>query len=427
MIASILCSVFVSRQASSSLSNSNLRSTPLTVVKIERTFVYKPDDEWLYSHHPHIATLEGKLIAIWSNGHSKEDHPGQRVLVSSSSDFTHWSKPAVLAAPFPSSNVLTAGGLFVRGGQVVAYFSSYDKNHQNTQLFAKVSSDGVTWGPEVDMQIPITPNQEPRLTHSGRLLMTGNFSFPYTDDPMGLSRWTFSSIAPMSDGILQDNPKTFSFVSTQLALPVQVCEGSFFQTSDDKLHMILRSTGPGWKGKLWETDSSDDGVTWTHPEQTEFSDNDSKFNFGELPDGKYFYVGNPDKDPRGFRNRLIFSTSSDGALFGEHFLVAQSPYKPKLVASDKIGQYGYPDTIIDGASVIIIVSRMKEAIEIMRFPLAELSNGAPAAATAAQAGKYSPKTRFFAPNREIRSIQTRLALGGSHEPGSKLGLTRVLW
>ena len=60
----------------------------------------------------------------------------------------------------------------------------------------------------------------------------------------------------------EDNPATFYAPAEKSGFP-PLCEGSFFQTDDNVLHMLLRVTGKGWKGKLWLTESKDDGVTWS--------------------------------------------------------------------------------------------------------------------------------------------------------------------
>jgi hypothetical protein len=38
----------------------------------------------------------------------------------------------------------------------------------------------------------------------------------------------------------------------------------------------------------------------------------------------------------------------------------------------KGGQYGYPHTMVDGGYLYVIVSRQKEAIEIIRFAISQL-------------------------------------------------------
>ena len=61
--------------------------------KVESVLIYQPTTEWTYSHHASLTFFKGRYYAIWSNGHKDEDAPGQRVLMASSADFTHWTTP----------------------------------------------------------------------------------------------------------------------------------------------------------------------------------------------------------------------------------------------------------------------------------------------------------------------------------------------
>lgn len=352
------------------ITNATLRNGPMRPLIVEKAFVFKPSHEWAYNHHPHIAVAAGQLVVIWSNGRVGEDELGQRVLYSTSSDFAHWSTPEVLAEPSRATDVLTAGGLYAGGGGLVAYFSSFTEDYTNTRLFATTTLTGVKWSAPTDIDLPITPNREPTLTSTGRLIMTGNFTFPYTDDPDGLNSWRYTSLAP-GLGERQDNRSTFAGVSKHLHLPVNVCEGSFFETDNHQIHMILRSTGPHWDGRLWEATSLDNGETWDRPKETDFSDNDAKFHFGRLPDGRYFYVGNPDPHPHHARRRLVVSLSNDGIHFDRHYLVCDDVYNRQAPGLGKTGQLGYPDVVIDGDKMVIVVSRMKESIEAFRISLDE--------------------------------------------------------
>jgi hypothetical protein len=110
------------------------------------------------------------------------------------------------------------------------------------------------------MRVPVNPNHGPQKTTCGRLIISGNFTFPYTDDYRGLSNWTMSSFYP--DSLYkEDNPATFYGPAEKSGFP-PLCEGSFFQTDDKTIHMLMRVTGKGWKGRLWLTESKD-GVTWS--------------------------------------------------------------------------------------------------------------------------------------------------------------------
>lgn len=365
-----------SRQALSPETNRTYRESKAhPYAAVETAFVYRPTkNDWTYSHHAHLAFFGGRLVAIWSNGKTGEDEPGQRVLVSTSADFAHWTPPAILAAPpkkGKTEEILTAGGLYQYDGTLVAYYSRYDDRHQDTHLFATTSRDGVTWSAPKDLNLPIVPNHGPEATASGRLILSGNFAFPYTDDPTGLSGWTWSGFAPPEDADLPDNPATFWDVRTDLGLPAALCEGSFFQTDDGTLHMLLRATGADW-GRLWETQSHDDGRTWSRPAETDFSDNDAKFHLGRLPNGDYYYVGNPDTHNHLKRTPLVVSLSNDGIAFDRHFVLGDTPYPMVRAGRAKSGQYGYPASIVQGRYLYVIASREKEAIEVFRTPLTTL-------------------------------------------------------
>jgi hypothetical protein len=83
-------------------------------------------------------------------------------------------------------------------------------------------------------------------------------------------------------------------------------EGSFFQTEDGTLHMMLRTDETGY---LWHTQSTDDGVNWSDPGKTEFTDSTAKFHFGRLPDGRLHYVGNPSTE-RWYRTLFVLALSA---------------------------------------------------------------------------------------------------------------------
>ncbi len=343
---------------------------------IERVMIWKPGAEWTYSHHPHLAFFKGRLFAIWSNGRKDEDAPGQRVMLSTTKDFREWTKPAPLVGPLPGRGerevVLTAAGFREYRGRLTAYFGEYEADKTWTRLWAMTTTDGVKWGPVREMRIPVNPNFGPQATRSGRLIISGNISFPWTDDPSGLTGWTMGGIYPQDMAGMSDDPASFWRVQRRMGWPAGLCEGAFFQTDDGVIHMLLRTTGPGYRGKLWITESRDDGVTWSAPVETPFGDNDTKFHFGRLPDGRFYYVGCPDSRTRGMRSPLVLSLSVDGRVFDRHFIIADEHYERATEGLWKHGEYGYPHTIIHDGYMYVIVSRQKEAVEVLRFSLGQL-------------------------------------------------------
>ena len=125
--------------------------------------------------------------------------------------------------------------------------------------------------------------------------------------------------------------------------------------------------------RLWMSRSWDDGTTWSLPEPTEFSDNATKFHFGRLPDGRHYYVGCPDTEPMWKRSPLVLSLAKNGTDFNQHYILADSPFTQAAEGMHKAGDYGYPHTLVHGDRLFVIVSRKKEAVELISIPLGELS------------------------------------------------------
>ena len=106
--------------------------------------------------------------------------------------------------------VLTAAGFHQHDGTLVAYFGNYGPHKETTHLQAVTTTDGEHWSAVREMGVPVTPNHGPQRTASGRLIICGNISFPYTDDPTGLAGWQMTGIYPRSmAATIKDDPASF--------------------------------------------------------------------------------------------------------------------------------------------------------------------------------------------------------------------------
>lgn len=341
---------------------------------VESAFIYRPETEWTYSHHQSLAFFKGRFYAIWSNGRQDEDAPGQRVLIASSTDFKRWTTPRPLVDSVRDENgverVLTAAGFHQHDGTLVAYFGNYGPNKETTHLQAVTTTDGERWGPVLEIGVPVNPNHGPQPTATGRLIISGNISFPYTDDPSGLAGWKMIGVYPMDmAATIKDDPASFHDVAERQGWPTHLCEGSFYQTDDAVLHMLLRSTARPHDGRLWLTESRDNGASWSSPVETNFTDTNAKFHFGRLPDRRFYYVGNP---VGAGRTPLALSLSRDGIHFNRHFILGDTKYPKRRPGTHKGGEYGYPHTLIHDGHLCVIVSRQKEAVEVLRVALSAL-------------------------------------------------------
>jgi hypothetical protein len=324
--------------------------------KVESVFLYRPEIEWTYSHHPHLAFFKGRFYVIWSNGRKSEDQPGQRVLISTAQDFTHWTPPRPLIDTVTDAKgfekTLTASGLYPHGDTLVAYVQSCGpRKSENQTVEALTTSDGRNWSAPHDIGLSISPpNHGPEPVASGRLIISGNTSYPWSDDPSGLGGWHMTGINPPAS----------------IGRP---CEGSFYQTDDGVIHMLLRNGNKQIPHRLWLAESRDNGLTWSAAVPTEFSDAGSKFHFGRLPDGRFYYVGNP----LSHRTPLVLSLSQDGMHFNQHFILAEA-HDGLPRDSEGWGVPAYPHSIVHDGCLYVIVSRGKNKIEVLRLALSELYN-----------------------------------------------------
>lgn len=174
------------------------------------------------------------------------------------------------------------------------------------------------------------------------------------------------SLAPT----IKDDPASFWEVAKARGWSMGLCEGSFFQTDDGALHMLLRNAAKENSHRLWLSESRDDGASWSSPAETDFSDTNAKFHFGRLPDRRFFYVGNP--IGRG-RMPLVLSLSRDGIHFTDHFILGNARYEKRRPGAAKGGEYGYPHCLLHDGYLYVIVSRQKEAVEVLRVALSELA------------------------------------------------------
>jgi len=349
--------------------------------------IFEPTEEWGFAHHPCLIYFKGMYYVMFSNGHINEDDVGQVVRYTRSEDFETWEEVKLLYGPVQGEHreaVCAAGGWYTNGETLVAYVGSFEydeshivnghrkvgnRGHKNRRPRYMTSTDGVHWSEPVDFP-GIGGNHQPQRLKSGRLLSAGSATHAYSDEADGVSGWKKAVCYPAGypNNVEFDNGEGVN-VDTMPGLVrddhVGLCEGSYVELDDGRLIMYLRSGTP-W---LWASESCDQGETWTLPEPTRFSDNRTKFHFGRLPSGKYYYVGTPDPFPPRTRHVLVLSLSDDGMDFDQHFILADAQYKGQFVGIDKNGIYGYPSTLVRDGYLFITVSICKEKIIVLRVPV----------------------------------------------------------
>ncbi len=346
--------------------------------------IFLPEEGWSYAHHPYIARFQERFYLVFSNGHAWEDDVGQRIMLSTAENFEEWSAPSVLVDSQPGDPceaVLIPGGLYATQEHLVLYFTRFEYTEESIQdghrkpgghtrknwcKFYMTTEDGSHWSEPVPIDFK-GGNHAPRALQSGRLLSCGGITFPYSDNPDGIHGWV--NVGIEEKYAEHNQPGGVSGGSTFLIShdnrrPAGLCESSFIQTDDGVIHMLMRS-GTDY---LWCTESRDDGASWSEPFRTDFTDNRTKFHFGRLPNGTFYYVGTPDPFPPRTRHLLVLSLSEDGLDYRRHFILRDDQYKGQYIGLDKNGIYGYPDTMTHNGYLYVAYSICKESIHLLRVP-----------------------------------------------------------
>lgn len=351
----------------------NRLSSPATKIASEKSMVWDPQNEgdWKMSQHASVAVLNGKVYVTWSNARVHEDDCGQRIMYSYTSDFKTWSKPKVLPGGETEIGqyaevVKMNGFMHSYNGTLYSSFSSSewlpenmlgpntrpqgDAPRVNNKLYLVSTKDGVNWKKEEGGSA---------LSSMGTMVTNRFFNIgssstiPYTDDPTGLTGWQSASIS-----------SSFENIKKEYGISL-ICEGSYYQTADG----IIRA--------MWRTDcnyilmseSYNNGVTFTRPYMTKFTNGYSMFKFGYLPDNRIFCIYNPTG-----RDRLPLSIvlSEDGINFTKEYTIRDEPFTMKYSGIGKGGHYSYPTYCIDGDYMYIAYVLQKEAVEVTRIKISDL-------------------------------------------------------
>ena len=338
---------------------------------VEKVTVYSPTDSWWYSHHQAFSIINGVMVAVWTQGRFNENDCGQRIAISTSTDFVHWSETVPLIDTWHgehSEMVLGMGGLYNDGETLTVYFKAgeYQKEllRENGTLrpvadggqighgtWYVSTKDGYHWTEPQRMTVSGGGHQGPIPMGNGELLWAGGFHHAYTSDLSGL---TWQGSASVSEELAIENGARM------------LVEGSFI-VKDDVVYMFARSG----VGVLYVSFSTDWGRTWSDPYKTNFTDANSKFMFGLLPDGRFYYVGNP--VPGSDRNPLVLAISEDGLNFNEQYIIGDEVYQQRMDGMYKGGDYGYPNCFVGNDGYFYVVySQDKEEIAVSRFLLSEI-------------------------------------------------------
>lgn len=344
----------------------------------EKVLIAPYEENASFCHHAALAFFKDKMFVAYSSHECNEDSAGQCVRVVSSEDFYHWDTPQVVGNPRRATygdTGLLCSHLFATEEKLYLYCAEkeyYDKcfredgsfyyDHYNEDLGGAViglhllryeTADGVHWeGPTVVDNQQWT-NEAPRVSMTGRLFAGAGYQLAITDDKKGFN---FRKIGP-SEEQCADARRRGAWMLT---------EASWYQTDDYIVHMFFRSNS----GYLWLTESYDNGESWTDVHPTRLVADNTMPYVGRLPDGRYFFLGDPHWNNARFP--LALQISEDGYRFTKSYIVRDEPYTIRRPGQAKEFQYAYPEVRIHGEYLYIAYSKGKEVMEVTRIRLSDI-------------------------------------------------------
>lgn len=378
--------------------NDNYSKETAIRIPVNTVEIYHADEEFLYSHSAYVEFFKGRFVVMWLANRVHEEENGQDVLLSYSTDFLNWTKPVKLPVDdkFRREGMLYSGGFMVNGDTLNLYFC-YDEwegkedlgaerkefVHTSTRAYCITTEDCVHFSDPIDLGIDVLPVLPPRMTSTGKVVMGCNFTFPWTDDPNGISG--FKKAGFHSKEVYEqypDNGQTHYQVGKYIGLEVHLIETAMLDYGDGHIRMLMRSRDTRnfvqLENELYTKEIGDgiyasdsyDGMNWSPVYRTDFTNNDSKFHAGRLSDGRFYIVSNPDR--LGLRLPLVISISDDGETFDKHYIVREDFNNIRRMGRWK--QYGcqYPFSMEHDGWLYIVYTVCKEDVHISRVSLKDL-------------------------------------------------------
>lgn len=351
---------------------------PIGKIASETVAVAPYDENLSFCHHAGLAMFHGELFVSWSCHEKDEDAAGQHVRVASSKDFRHWTPSKVVGATrqaeFGETGLLSShlratddalylycvekefsARSFTKDGKFT--YANYDENYGGGTVIALhmlryKTTDGVNWSGPEEIGTNNWTNEAPRPSRTERFFAGAGTNLAWTDDPEG--EYTLSG--PGEEAV-KDALKRGAWMLT---------EATWVQTDEDIVRMILRSNS----GYLWMTESYDNGETWTPYYPTRFVADNTMPNFGRLPDGRYYFIGDPLWNNSRFP--LALCVSEDGYTFDKTYIVHDEPYTIRKPGQAKAFHYGYPEARVYGEYLYMAYSKGKEVMEVTRIKLSDI-------------------------------------------------------
>jgi len=314
---------------------------------------------------------DGRILFVYTQFEDvKTDHDPARLMGRYSSDNGKtWTKDDVLIVDNEGDmNVMSVSLLRLQSGNIALFYIRKDGIDDCIPQVRRSEDGGKTWG---EPQAVITDRQGYFVLNNDRViqLKSGRLLVPvsrhklavpdwhkgilrtYYSDDEGLT-WKSGEMVPSPDSVITQEP-------------------GVVELSDGRVMMIIRASG----GAQYRSFSSDQGITWSYAERTEFASPISPASIERLPTGELLLVWNNNGKPgpklyKGIRSPLSVAISRDeGKTFS----------KPGNIENDPEGMHCYTAIHCVGKHVLFgylsqLGKRDAYEMRVKRFKLKDLLN-----------------------------------------------------
>lgn len=330
-------------------------------------------DNLKYHHGPIIHNWKGRFYVAWHATSGGEHSYPYLGLFSSSPDGASWraadtvassANDAAYEAYMRALNKDIGPGAVTVSTVPRALYSSGDRLYlwclgwvlqgDNRWWAGRIfyTEDGTTW-------TEFTPQSLEDREKNQRLFVRGTSSNHHFI-PLADGRWMAASLDSGYAPITSDPTLLTGWNSGTIdkGKCEDVGEPGGWQDKDGVLHYVAR-----YDFNVWHSWSSDGGRNWTTLEpQPGFLDAPGNKEFGKLPDGRIWYVGNP---VVGSRDYLVLGISEDGWNFDHTYIVRWEAMR-QLYTDQWKGSVGYqyPSATYANGKLYIAYSVARDNIEV---------------------------------------------------------------
>jgi len=306
----------------------------------EKGFIY---EELKVAPSCHASTIvklsDGTLLASWFAG-AKEGADDVMIWTSYYKD-NKWSTPLMVSPEegIPHWNPVlmnvddTTTCLFYKIGKKIAEWKT---------MYTLTKDGGKTWSTPAELVLGDTSGGRGPVKNKAIVASDGSILAPASTE---IGPWRpFIDIYTKETGWFKSEIP----VNVPDSDKVNLIQPTLWESTKGHIHALLRSN----QGKIYRSDSTDFGRTWSNVYPTDMPNNNSGIDLTKLADGSIVLVCNPVGEDHGKRSPLSVYVSTDN---GETFL-------KEFDIETEDAQFSYPAIINDGDRIYITYTWKRKKI-----------------------------------------------------------------